>query len=342
MIDIDEFLNLKRSGICAIDVRTPAEFEYGHMPGAVNMPLFSNEERAAVGTTYKQAGRNKAILQGLKLAGPRLDELALQGMGHAREKPALVYCWRGGMRSSSVAWLLNMVEVETCTLRKGYKNFRNYVLKTFDQPRKFVVLGGKTGSAKTRILDELEKKGEQVVDLEGLAFHRGSAFGAIGQNEKITQEQFENEFAMKLRNLDLQKTIWLEDESRHVGRIVLPLSIWENMRIAPVIFIDIPLNARIEYLTSQYGLTNDSGVLKQAFYDIKKRLGDVRYHEAISALEAGDMGQACKIALDYYDRAYEYGLGKRDQSAVRKIGFENFNMENIVERLLTETAPYEK
>jgi len=327
---------MQQSGICAVDVRTPAEFERGHIPGAVNLPLFSNEERAVVGTEYKKVGRKNAILEGLKFVGPRLNEFAQKGIELADEKPLLIHCWRGGMRSFSMAWLLNLMEVETFTLKKGYKGFRNYVLKKFQQPYKFLVLGGKTGSAKTFVLQELQKKGEQIIDLEGLALHRGSAFGSLGQSEKITQEQFENELAFKLHGFNLEKNIWIEDESRHVGRTVLPLAIWELMRSSPVIYLDIPQSVRVEYLMSQYGSTNEVEFLKQAFFDIKKRLGDVNFHTAISAIEGKDLKSACKIALDYYDRAYEHGLAKRNQDSIRKIKFENINLQEIVNQLLLQ------
>ena len=341
IVEIEEFLKTQQSGIFVIDVRTPAEFEHGHIPGAKNLPLFSNEERALVGTTYKQISRNEAILQGLKFVGPRLHELAQEGLGYSHTKKVLVHCWRGGLRSASMSWLLNIMGVETCTLSKGYKAFRNYVLQTFERPYKFIVLGGKTGSAKTHILWELRKQGEQVIDLEQLADHRGSAFGRIGQKEDITQEQFENSLAMELQSFDLKRPIWVEDESRHVGRIVIPLSIWDLMRISQVIYLNIPQIARVEFLMSQYGATNEIAFLKKAFFDIKKKLGNVRFLEAITALEANDLPLACKIALDYYDKAYEYGLEKRDPNTVHKIQAESINMQFIVKQLLEQVRSNE-
>jgi len=338
-VGIEEFLQGILSGCRVIDVRTPAEFASGHIPGAVNLPLFSNEERAVVGTTYKQVGRNKAILDGLKFVGPHLHELAKEGMalaetGAAQKKPLLVHCWRGGMRSSSMAWLLNMMEVQTRTLRRGYKGFRNHVLQTFTLPFHFIVLGGKTGSAKTQVLKALQNHGQQVVDLEGLAHHRGSAFGAIGQKSTVTQEQFENELAVQLRAFDAEKPIWIEDESRHVGRSVIPLGVWEKMRSANVLYLDIPQQVRAQYLLSQYGFQDEVDFLGQAFVDIRKRLGDVNYHEAMAALGDQDLAKAGKIALDYYDRAYEYGLGKRDPATICRINIDSIDMESMAKILL--------
>lgn len=342
ILDTGEFLERQFSGIPVLDVRTPAEFQSGHIPGAFNLPIFNNEERAIVGTIYKQASREKAILKGLELVGPRLGELAQEGIKIARDKTVLIHCWRGGMRSSSVAWLLGMMGVETFTLLKGYKNFRNYVLNTFDLPYKFNVLGGKTGSAKTLLLKELQKRGEQIIDLEGLASHRGSAFGGIGYEKRPTQEQFENELAMKLRSLDPRKTIWLEDESRHVGSTIIPGAIWEKMRSTRVYFLDLPAKARVNYLLDQYGFQEDMDLLKKAFFDIKKRLGDARYTEAVKALEVNDLASACQIALDYYDKAYEYGLSKRDSGTITRIQADNLNVEIMVDRLLSDRVIQEK
>ena len=337
-LDILEFLQLQASGIPVLDVRTPAEFASGHIPGALNLPLFDDEERKIIGTIYKQVSREKAILQGLELVGPRMADLAKQGISHAVEKKVLVHCWRGGMRSSSLAWLLNLMGIETLTLRRGYKNFRKYVLQTFTHPYQFTILGGKTGSAKTRFLAELQKRGEQMIDLEGLAFHRGSAFGAIGQSQRQTQEQFENELAVKLRAFDPDKTIWIEDESRHVGSKIIPMEIWENMRHSRVLFLDFAQDVRIEYLKEEYGQIQNMEFLKKAFFDIKKRLGDVSYNDAIKALDSNDLTSACKIALDYYDKAYEYGLSKRDQYTIQKIKLDNLNIEFAVNQILMEKS----
>ena len=336
--DIEEFLEIQFSGACVLDVRTPAEFNEGHIPLAVNLPLFSNDERKIIGTTYKQVSREKAILQALKFVGPELYNLAIKAMAFAGKKQILIHCWRGGMRSSSVAWLLNMLGRETITLKRGYKAFRNYALKTFSFPYQFRILGGKTGSSKTLLLRELQKKGEQIIDLEGLAFHKGSAFGGIGQDAHTTQEQFENDLAHALGSMNREKIIWLEDESRHVGRLVIPQFIWEKMRASPVVFLDIPQPVRVEYLKEQYGLQKEIAPLKNAFMDIKKRLGDVRYNDAVSALQNGDFGLACKIALDYYDRAYEFGLSKRNPDSIHKIHFETLDEKQIVEKLVREFA----
>jgi len=338
-VDIAEFLQLQKSGYPVVDARTPAEFQSGHIPGAINLPLFNDEERKVIGTIYKQNGREKAILHGLKFVGPRLKELAEYGLDisdSGEEHKVLIHCWRGGMRSSSLAWLFNLMGIRTCTLRRGYKTFRKYVTDTFQTPVPLTVLGGKTGSAKTLILGELQKQGEQVIDLEGLAYHRGSAFGAIynmGQRGHVTQEQFENNLAMIMRACTPEKPVWIEDESRQVGSIVIPAGLWENMRSSRVMYLDIPRDIRTSYLVNQYG-QDEVHLLKQSFTDIKKRLGDVRYQEALSAMESNDLHGACNIALDYYDRAYEFGLSKRQSSFIKKIKLETIDVAMVTGILL--------
>src|ERR1017187_4996636 len=206
-----------------IDVRTPSEFEKGHIPGAINLPMFTDEERIIIGTLYKQQGRDPSILKGLEIIGPRMKEIVKTAeLLVGPSKKIYIYCWRGGMRSSSMAWLLGIYGFEIFVLIKGYQAFRNYALECFKEPKHVIILGGKTGSGKTKILQELKKTGEQVIDLEDLAFHKGSAFGTIGIEGNCSQEHFENNLAMEWMNTDPAKRLWLEDESRSIGKKILP------------------------------------------------------------------------------------------------------------------------
>lgn len=339
-LNIEEFLRESKSGTPILDVRTPAEYTAGHIPGALNLPLFDNEERKTVGTTYKQKGRTEAIMQGLGLTGAKLEKLAAQALSHSRDNKLLIHCWRGGMRSSSVAWLMGLLGVQTATLKKGYKAFRHYVIESFDLPSRLVVLGGRTGSGKTLILDELKKQGEQVIDLETLASHKGSAFGGLGQDEKkrYTQEQFENELAVLIRHFNPDQKIWIEDESRTIGRIVIPQGLWKNMRNSRVVFLEIPQEKRVEYLIRQYARESAMPQLKEAFDSIQKRLGNERYEHCIEALEQKDYFTACKLALDYYDRAYEFGLSKRPAEKIIKKQFDDLNIKEITSVLTEEIS----
>ncbi|MCX6181805.1 MAG: tRNA 2-selenouridine(34) synthase MnmH [Bacteroidetes bacterium] len=209
-----------------IDVRSEGEFLQGHIPGAISVPLFTNAERAAVGTIYKQESKELAVQKGLEIVGPKLTSFVQQVKSHISGKEVLVHCWRGGMRSGSFAWLLETSGLTAGTLIKGYKAYRNYVLSSFTNPLKLILLGGKTGSGKTKILHYLKEQGEQVIDLEELCSHKGSAFGAIGQKPQCSSEQFENNLSEILLRLDSNKRIWIEDESRNLGNIYIPESFW--------------------------------------------------------------------------------------------------------------------
>lgn len=331
-IDIEQFLILSRERPI-LDVRTPAEFEKGNIPGAHNLPLFTNEERAIVGTIYKQQGRQPAILKGLELVGPKMKELieSTQAISPVN-RTVLMHCWRGGMRSSSVAWLLELYGYKVYTLKGGYKFFRRYVLESINEKRNYIILGGRTGSGKTLILKKLAQQSEQVVDLEKLAHHKGSSFGSIGEVKQPTQEQFENYLAVELKRLDPLKHIWLEDESRLIGKKVIPAGMWEQMRAAKVAYIDIPFSVRADYLTKEYGQFTKQE-LSDAITRITKRLGGLQAKQALEALETNDLKAACEICLAYYDKTYDHGLQKREMATVKKYIFENLDADHIASEI---------
>lgn len=331
-IDIEQFLVLSREHPI-LDVRTPAEFEKGNIPGAHNLPLFTNEERAIVGTIYKQQGRQPAILKGLELVGPKMKELIESTRAiSAVNRTILMHCWRGGMRSGSVAWLLELYGYKVYTLKGGYKFFRRYVLASFDEKRNYIILGGRTGSGKTLVLKKLAEQSGQVVDLEKLAHHKGSSFGSIGEEKQPTQEQFENCLAVELNRLDPLKHIWLEDESRLIGKKVIPAGMWEQMRAAKVAYIDIPFNVRADYLTKEYGQFTKQE-LSEAIARITKRLGGLQAKQALEALEANDLKTACEICLAYYDKSYDHGLQQREAATVKKYIFETLDADLIASEI---------
>src|SRR5258705_3027705 len=211
-IHIEQFLELRKQHP-VIDVRSPGEYKHAHIPGAYSLPLFTDEERKIVGTAYKQESREKAIKIGLDFFGSKMrkmvEEIESTISNWQRVKKhedelliancLLIYCWRGGMRSAAVAWLMDLYGFKVYTLSGGYKKFRNYVLDTFKLSLQFKILGGYTGSGKTDMLKALEKQGEIVIDLEEIARHRGSAFGNIGFEKQPTQEMFDNILAQELR-----------------------------------------------------------------------------------------------------------------------------------------------
>ena len=293
-----------------IDVRAPHEFQQGHIPGAINIPLFDDHERKVVGTTYKQVNKEAAMYAGLEFAGKKLVELAKKGEHIAgKNKTLLVHCWRGGMRSKSMVWLFETMGLSCYLLEGGYKTYRSYVREVLAYPLNLVVIGGRTGSGKTAILHHLKKLGEQVIDLEGLANHKGSAFGALGEADQPSTEQFENELSSVIQVLEAEKVSWIEDESRNVGKCVIPGELYSRMKEASLFFLDISREQRALHLVEDYA-RYDQEALKACILKIEKRLGGDRTQEALEAIGRKDFYQTAMITLHYYDKAYMYSLEK--------------------------------
>jgi tRNA 2-selenouridine synthase len=316
-ITVDEFINLSQL-FPVIDVRSESEFRHAHVPGASNLSLFNDEERKIVGTIYKQQSREQAIKKGLEYFGPKMKDMILfaeriNKLLENNNKTFIVHCWRGGLRSAAVAWLLDMYGFKVYTLVGGYKAFRNWVLNQFIKPYPLNIVGGYTGSGKTLILQQLHKKGEAVIDLEGIAGHRGSAFGRIGLPEQTSVEMFENKLALALRSITNHypnKSIWIEDESQRIGAVSIPQSFWEKMRKSMVYFIDIPFDKRLTYIIETYGKL-DRKELAEAIIRIQKRLGGLETKTAIVYLENNDLESCFRILLKYYDKLYLKSLHTR-------------------------------
>lgn len=332
-LDIKEFLQ-KGSASSIIDVRTPAEFEQGHIPGATNVPLFSNEERAVVGTIYKKEGRQAAIVKGLEFVGPKMATIVSKAQELSKENTICVHCWRGGMRSGSVAWLLQMYGLNVFTLQGGYKQFRNMVLSGFEISAEVRILGGRTGSGKTDVLKQLVKKNETIIDIEGLAHHKGSAFGGFHQVQ-LSQEQFENNLFMAIEGSRNKEHVWIEDESRVLGSKVIPLPVWEKMRVAEVIYIDIPFDVRAKKLLIEYGILPKEQ-LEKAIIGISKRMGPEQSGHALTALHNNDLAEVCRLCLEYYDKGYDHGMKKRENLKLKKFTFDNETPEQIAENLIKQ------
>lgn len=316
-------------------MRSPAEFAKGHWPGAANLPLFSNEERAEVGTLYKQSSPDDALLRGLELVGPKMRWLIEQARELAPQGELTLHCWRGGQRSQSVGWLLEKGGLKVQLLAGGYKALRNYgrqQLLAFDTP--LLILGGPTGSGKTKVLQALAQQGGHIVDLEGLADHKGSAFGALGESPQPTVEQFENDiFENFLSYADLSSPLWLENESRAIGQLYLPEEIWRKMLAAPLVNLEMPLDWRVQNLVEDYAhFSRDD--LKLAFAKISKRLGGQYVKAAHEAIDAGSFADAALIALRYYDKAYQRGLEKTKQEVVYTLRPQTGNIDEIAKLLL--------
>jgi tRNA 2-selenouridine synthase len=309
-LPIASFLNTP--GII-LDVRSPAEYEQGHIPGAISFPLFSNEERAIVGTCYKQQGREQAIELGFEIAGPKFSEFVRKAKQLAPDRQVRVHCWRGGMRSGAVAWVLGMAGLQVTTLEGGYKAFRRWVLSRFDVSKPILILGGMTGTGKTAILNELARQGAQVLDLEALASHRGSSYGSLGLPPQPSNEQFENLIAVQWMAFDAAKPIWIEAESKRIGICRIPEPLFQQMNRSPVLEVHRSRSERLAALVEVYG-TADRQELITATERIRKRLGGLRTQQAVEFIQQNQLAAAFDIILDYYDKTYTYDLKRREVS----------------------------
>lgn len=341
---IQDFIQLAQHNP-VLDVRSPSEYTHAHIPSAHSLPLFTDAERAVVGTAYKQQSRQQAIKAGLDYFGPKMKEIVetvekmldvrstmydnslnQTNAVHRTPNTVLVHCWRGGMRSAGVAWLLDLYGFKVYTLVGGYKAYRKWVREQFEKEYQFKIIGGHTGSGKTLVLHQLAEQQQPIIDLEALANHKGSAFGALGQQP--TQEMFENELAKQLSDVSCQMTastssltnnyhlssaIFLEDESQRIGNLQIPMPLWHTMRKSPVFFLDVPFEERLNYITEEYS-QNTKEKLVNAIIRIQKRLGGLETKNAINYLLEDNYKESFRILLRYYDKWYQKGLFNRENT----------------------------
>ncbi len=297
------------AGTPLVDVRSPGEFASGHITGAISIPLFGDDERAIVGTIYKQQGKQDAIEKGLEIVGPKMAALAQKAKDAAVDGTIGVYCWRGGMRSNRMAWLFEQIGLNCTLLEGGYKAYRNAALNGFLDLKNLLVIDGPTGSGKTDILHAIRDQGEQILDLEGLANHKGSAFGNIGLPEQPTSQQFQNNLHHKLQKLDLTKRIWIEREGMTIGRVYLPQPLWTTMRNAQAIAIHLPMEFRVERLVDDYGAAPKSE-LEKSIRKLQQNLGGQNMNEALELLENAKLPEVTELLLRYYDKRYAFSKDK--------------------------------
>jgi tRNA 2-selenouridine synthase len=333
IIDAEKFIALGKDKI-VLDVRSPKEYAEGHIPNAVSFPLFDDNERAVVGTLYKNDGKFDAIIKALEFVGPKMVNIVkcAKEMTNGKNE-LLLYCWRGGMRSNSVAWLLQTAGFRVSILEGGYKSYRNFILTEISRQRKYIVLGGMTGSGKTAYLQQLKEKKQQVIDLEALACHKGSAFGQISDLVQPTTEYFLNLLYEQISLFDENKIIWMEDESRSIGRVNLPEIFYKNFRESPLIVMHVSLEKRVENLVSEYTV-NDKNFLIECFKKIERKLGGQHLKSALQAIDESDFHKAAAIALYYYDKAYQMGLKFKDTEKVYNFTPVSDNIDINVSELL--------
>jgi len=299
-----------------LDVRSPGEFAAGHIPGAFSWPLLSDSERHQVGLCFKNRGSAEAIELAWLYVGPKIPWL-LQSLhalsetaGIGPTRPWTVYCWRGGQRSMGMEMLVRQAGYPVQRYAGGYKAWRGRMPALWGQPWRWFILGGRTGSAKTEALHDLAVAGHQVLDLEGLAGHKGSAFGNLDQVPQPTQEHFMNRLAQVLDGFDPAKPVWVESESRQIGSLHLPDELYQAMQRAPYFRLNRSMDFRIRHLLSNYGAA-DPALLREAFLKIERKMGPQHCRTAVHCLDLGQLEEAARLALTYYDRTYDYAFGQR-------------------------------
>lgn len=336
LLSIDDFLKLRKT-LPLVDVRSENEFGEGHMRGALNIPILNNEERVAVGTDFRQKGQAEAIKTGFRLVGPRFLEIINQAELAASGKELLVHCWRGGMRSANFCQIIGMAKIRTHQLEGGYKAYRERALAAYQIPLQLRIIGGYTGSGKSEILRALADEGEQIIDLENLASHKGSAFGGLMMAPQPTTEQFQNDLFEELMMLDPSRRIWVEDESIAIGKIFLPHAFWSQMSSAPVYCMEVEKSIRVSRLVGEYGHA-DKTLFLDAMQNILKKLGGQNFKEAKEKLFQDDMASVIDILLLYYDKAYRTGLTNKHSRVKGQVTWDGKDVSAVAKTLMAQAG----
>ncbi len=309
-IDIQEALG--RNDLVLIDVRSPGEHAESSIPGSVNIALFDDSEHHQLGMIYHLYGENEARRLALDFVAPKLPRLVNEICETSAGKIPLLYCQRGGMRSLSLYQVLSMTGIKVLRLKKGYRAYRKLVserLAGFRLDNKLVVLHGLTGVGKTFILQELHERGFPVIDLEGLARHRGSVFGSVGLGIQRSQKDFEALLLQKLDQYSSEPLIIVEGEGRRIGNIYLPPFLAEAMGEGYKILLTASLEARVERIIAAYDpqrlVVEDRAALEKAISSLQNRLGRQKTDHLLQLLAEGSYDELARLLCsDYYDRLY--------------------------------------
>ncbi len=317
-----------------IDVRSPAEFVEDHMPGAINLPVLSNSERARVGTIYKQDSAFTAKKAGAALVA-RNSAKHLDGPLANKDGSwqPLIYCWRGGQRSGSFATILKQIGWRAKVVEGGYQSYRRLVSDNLygePLPHNIIVLDGNTGTAKTELLHILARSGEQIVDLEGLAAHRGSIFGAVAKPQP-SQKAFEGALAGILAGLDPNRRIWIEAESSKIGNLIIPPALWQAMKSAPRISVSAPIKARADYLIRAYGdILHDRVALQDRLTRLIAHQGHERVEQwQLMARNGENLQLAAELMQHHYDPSYARSRGLHSGRNLGEINAPDLNAEAL-------------
>lgn len=318
-----------------IDVRSPLEYEEDHIIGSINCPVLNDQERIIVGTIYKKESTFKAKIIGSSLTArniaKHIEEKFINQQGSWQP---LVYCWRGGQRSKAFSIILSEVGWRTCQLEGGYKKYRNEVINFLNRigsKLKIILISGKTGSAKTKILQNIKLQGGQILDLENLANHKGSLLGKIPGLKQPSQKLFESKLYHQIKQLDLRKNVYIEAESSKIGNIHIPKTIWAKMIISPRIEIEADLELRSSFLLKDYRyMCENPELIKPIIYGLKNRLSKKLINDWLELITKKLWLDLTKSFLEnHYDPSYSSNTIKNDRKVIKKIQAKSFSKEEI-------------
>ena len=329
--NINEFLSLPYT---LFDVRSPIEYDKGHIPNAINLPLFTNEERALVGKAYHQKGRDEAVKIGLEKVSSKLTSFIESVQKKAKDKNIRIHCWRGGLRSGNMGWLLQTAGYNVHILEGGYKSYRQYVQKFFENPFQLIIIGGMTGSGKTEILNNLQTAGHQIIDLESIANHKGSVFGHLGQAEQPSTEHFENLLFFELSKLKSDLPIWVESESMAIGRIYIPKPFFQQMQESIMIYLERSREQRAKRLVAEYA-SFEKELLKESVERISRRVGSDNAKIIINLIENDKFYEAIYIILKYYDKLYRKDKCVRNAKKIISLKIDSLTNNEILDSMLS-------
>lgn len=309
------------------DVRSPKEYEEYHIPGAKCLSIFSNDERAEIGTIYKQNSKEQAIERGLEIVAPKLPDFfktIKTEMTVHPEKQVVIYCARGGMRSKSIAQTMSMMGINCLQLDGGIRSYRKQIEKMLDEysqyPHKIIVIEGYTGTMKTKFLEKLQDEGYPVINLEGMASHKGSIFGRIGE-EPASQKKFESRLYERLNELKDSPVFIIESESKRIGRVVVPDFLLEGKYSGTRIHIDMPFRMRVKYICEVYDPLFHKEEIEEAVLKLSKRIPLPIMTEIKAALTQQDYEKVVSFLLEnYYDPKYEFAEQKYESQCIKVCG----------------------
>jgi len=305
-ITIEEAIKLNQEEIIFIDTRSPKEFEEDNIPGSINIPIFSNEERKIIGTLYKN-NQIEAYKEGFAVYNKKISTFLDQFEKFDKSKQIIVYCWRGGMRSKTIADLVETRGFQTLQLEGGYKKFRELIrenLKEYKPPFELIVIQGMAGSGKTDLIKQLEPS----IDLEGLAQHRSSLFGALGL-KPTSQKMFESRLWYKLQELKNEKTVFIEGEAKKVGDVFVPTKLFEAMEKAKTILIETSIEKRVQIIIRDYFSHEEDEKIKKIINKLKEHLSGKVADELCEFVDKKEYEPVAKTLLvDYYDKQYGHAL----------------------------------